>query len=265
MKLFSTLPVVFSLFSGLLGCAEDGAAPTSEDGEPDEQAIYTDNGGANGPTGRRDVEAIGLINVNGGKCSGIIIGPRTALSATHCELAVGQDIQHASDHYSIARLIDPPAALATAWGPYDVTIIVLDRDVLEPGTTNTKFIPYARITTRTIGIGETLVCNGAGPNAVDNGTHINTGLIDGASNGYHWGAFDIVDVGPGAPFYRVVPGVASGDSGGPCFLPTEDGSIFLAGLNSSSAGVPGEHPESSAIVSIADQAAAVRWILQNTR
>jgi hypothetical protein len=96
-----------------------------------------------------------------------------------------------------------------------------------------------------------------------NGNPINTEATDGASNGYHWGPFKVVNFEEG-PFYRVVPGVEHGDSGGPCFWPTSNG-IVLAGLNSSTVGNWGQHPESSAIVAIADNAAAVRWIRSVTR
>lgn len=260
MNRLPIVPAALALVVGLAACGEDGELPT-EQPTPD-QAINTDNGGANGIVGRDDVEYVGLINVSSGGCSGVLIGPRTALTSTHCEPTVGTDITYSTDHYTVTRVISPPSVFASVWGAYDVTILRLDRNVMYPGTT-TVFQPYAQIAARTISPGQNIVCNGNGPNAIINGQHVNTGATDGAANEYHWGEFHVTQVETG-PHYRVVPGVEAGDSGGPCFWPTVEG-IFLAGLNSSGVGREGQHAESSAIVAIAGQADAVAWINRNIR
>ncbi|MEY4511576.1 MAG: hypothetical protein RLZZ450_3698 [Pseudomonadota bacterium] len=149
MNRLSIVPAALSLVVGLAACADENTEPMPSDGQPDDQAIYTDNTDEAGPVGRGDVENIGLINMAGSRCSGVLISARTALTATHCEPVVGEEIVYADARYTISAVNQPPAELATKWGPYDVTVVTLSRDVVYPGT-KVKYEPYSFVASRKI-------------------------------------------------------------------------------------------------------------------
>ena len=194
---------------GLAGCAANAPDDTHAAVSGLEQDIISV-----AKTSDESIDRLGLVVVDDGSCSGVLVGARSILTARHCQADVGSRVSFRGEVYTATQSFEPPSAYDTKWGPRDVEVLVLDRDVVYPGTT-TPWSPELPIWTYDLNaqVGAKLLCFGIGAHEVANGVP-----VPNTTNEYYGNTLTVAAVEDGAS-YRVVPGTEFGDSGGPCFAP----------------------------------------------
>jgi hypothetical protein len=201
------------VLSACAGETPDASARTPDRGVTSlEQNIIS-----NAKTSDATIDRLGLVQLasSDSYCSAVLIGPHSALTARHCNSDVGTTISFRGETYTATQTFEPPSPqYDTPWGPRDLEILVLDRDVVVPGT-NTPWNPELPVWPFDLPsqVDGKLLCFGAGPNQVVNGSPAGNGARD------FYGAVRPIAAIEDGSTYRVVPGLEHGDSGGPCFAP----------------------------------------------
>jgi hypothetical protein len=253
------------LAGGFAACAADPAS--GGHGEQQEISGIEQNIISNAKTSDDSIETLGLVQVatNIGLCSGVLIGPHTALTARHCGSDVGTTVSFLGTIFTATQTFEPPSQFDNRWGPRDLEILVLDRDVLIPGT-STSWSPELPVWPYDLPsqVGGKLLCFGAGANENINGSATGNAAFE------FYGAVLTIAAVEDDVSYRVVPGLQHGDSGGPCFAPTwwnSSEQYALMSINGTS--VIGTNPDgsdtpgSNAALTATGEAGINAWINDN--
>jgi hypothetical protein len=259
------LASAFALSCALAACAE----PSTDENTSENETLPVLAIISNAKAPEETINRLGLVQVEywAGYCSAVLIGTRTALTARHCDADVGTEVGFRGEIYTATETREPPSEFDIGGVPRDLEILVLDRDVVFPGT-STPWAPELGVWQfdPSLQIGAKLLCFGAGPNEVINGSP------GGNSQSDFYGAVRTIAGVEDNATYRIVPGLEHGDSGGPCFAPIWHDNQYkyaLMSINSTSTrGSNQDHSDTPGIDAAAvstGEASINAWINSNTQ
>jgi V8-like Glu-specific endopeptidase len=216
------------------------------------------------------------ITGNGKVCTGTVIGPRAVLTAAHCYCAgvketvyFGDSVHNATNtgHVSGGKSLIPcESTLRVEDG--DVAVLTLDSPLTIPPRALASSSMLDRATFgRAVGFG-------VGANAITDPAGVkrmvDVPMASVACNG-------TVKVGqstfPDSTYYHCASGreivagapsldkdTCNGDSGGPLYVQSSDGSLYLAGTTSRATGAPGVRPCGDGGIYVRIDGSVVNWI-----
>jgi hypothetical protein len=201
--------LTFAMFaaSGLNACAGDIDELAKPEVAVRSSAIISDE-----KIDDETIDRLGLVQVDGGACSGVLLNSRRVLTAHHCDGHAGSSVSFLGESYAVVDTFEPDSGFDTPWGKRDLELLVLDRDVMSPST-NQPWELFAKLGTSNLDaqVGKDLFCYGVGPNQVSDGSPTGND-----ANEFYGALRHVTRIEDGVT-YRVEPGLEGGDSGGPCF------------------------------------------------